>query len=185
MRTDEYTPAYDLAIDPSVSSLGIAFFCEGRLVYAGCVRPTEEEVCSTKEALIVRSLDWHVTGEGIELEKELRRVKRVCIEEPQAHHSKRAPVEKLFRLQSVVGALTYVFDVDGNQIKTVYPRDWKRQMSKKVGNARALKRLTKEEQKTIELTRNQKLNTDILDAVGIGLFAFCPSRWSVKGSPFR
>ena len=131
--------ALTLAVDPGASS-GWAIFDGRLLVRAGCARPC------------VRFTDPFDV---------------LAIEIPQCYPGDPTPVQDLIALAIVAGR--WIGMHDSAKLVRYYPREWKGQLPKKVGNDRTLGELTEAEIATIAFPRDAKGRTDVLDAIGIGL----------------
>jgi hypothetical protein len=99
-------------------------------------------------------------------------VRRVVIELPQSYPSHPVPPNDLITLAFLAGR--YAGRVpEGTEVQTVFPHEWKGNLPKDVCAARVRARLSKEELalvKACDVPEKQKHN--VLDAIGIGLFAF-------------
>ncbi len=92
----------------------------------------------------------------------------IAIELPQVYDRSRSKGDPndLVQLAAVVGGIVDRMVVPA----TIYlPREWKKQVPKKIMCERVEGRLTPEERARVELPNNKKLQLDVWDAVGIGL----------------
>lgn len=131
--------ALNLAVDPGASS-GWAIFDGRVLVRAGVARPCVR---------FVEAFD------------------NLVIEIPQSYPNDPTPPQDLIALAIVAGR--WIGMHDGVKLTTYYPREWKGQLPKAVGNARTQGELTEAELATVAFPRDAKGRTDVLDAIGIGL----------------
>lgn len=150
------------AVDPGVREAGVATFEEGRLARAEYVRVDygsgPEQVDRMAEALY-KACGGEDAGEI------------VC--ETMVFRSKRTDAaQDIVQVQTVVGAL--VGWAGGTRVRFVEPAEWTSSRPKTVNHTRIRSRLDAEETEALEraLRRTPKDNhKEILDAVGIGLFA--------------
>lgn len=129
-----------LAVDPGASS-GWALFDVGSrvLVRAGVARPV-------------------LRFAGVD---------RIAIEIPQAYPDERVPFGDLVKVAVIAGR--WIGAHPEAQVAAYFPRDWKGQLPKAIGNQRTLGELSESECAVIEYPRDAKGRTDVLDAIGIGL----------------
>ncbi len=129
-----------LAVDPGASS-GWALFAERTLVRAGVARPVAR-------------------FEG---------VRDIAIEIPQYYpdQKKDVPIQDLISLALIAGR--WLGAHPDAAVRAYFPKDWKAQTPKAIGNQRTLGELSEAECAVIEYPRDAKGRTDVLDAIGIGL----------------
>lgn len=138
-----------ISIDPACAGCGIAIWEDTTLVSAFYRTGTPEEI---------------VTG--------LALADGVSIECPMFYGSKTSKdidPNDLITLAVHVGGLKALFEACGASVNLVLPPEWKRQISKENTKRRAKRELTEEELGAVKLPRGEKVQTDVWDAVGIGL----------------
>ena len=149
-----------LSIDPGVKN-ACAVWYEARLVTA--------QLCAGLGGQV------HTSLEGIEpvvmLARSFGLFDSVVIEKPVVYDTahRKGDQQDLIGLAIVVGALTSALAPYAKSILHVTPAQWKGQTPKKVTEQRARKALTEDELAVVELPRGKKGQTDVWDAIGIGL----------------
>lgn len=152
-----------LAIDPGVKGCGAAWFLhDGKLVRAWYEKEFNPD-----------SDNWDVSWT-------LACVRKVLIEKPQTVGGRavRGDANDLIALAMRIGELSALFRQWGAKVEYVSPRGWKGTQPKDICHKRVRHRL--EAQGTlanVHLPKNKKLQLDVLDAVGIGLYAVFGKRW--------
>lgn len=159
-----------IAIDPGLRCSGVAFFVNGKLERAFLARGSK--AAGTQAWLDMAKA---IKQECIEY-AEIDKFDELVLEFPQVYRSKyqKGDPNDLLQLAAVVGVIA----ATGFYTKINYflPREWKGQVTKEITEARVKKKLSKEELGRIELTKNKKLNTNIWDAIGIGIYYLNGSR---------
>lgn len=150
-----------VSIDPGLRACGIAFWDkEGTLVKAFLAKGDDKLVDARAWAAMVQGLGY---GTFAELTTKFDLV----IEFPQVYPGYRENDNNdLLQLAAVVGAVSSY----AHQDVTVYrPRQWKRQVPKKVMVERIQGRLSEEETKLVS-QHAPSLMHNVWDAIGIGLY---------------
>ena len=158
-----------MSIDPGVKN-ACAVWYEGRLVTAQLCPGLGGQVHSCLEGIEpVVMLAKHFEHVG--------RFETIVIEKPVVYDTKsqKGDQQDLIGLAIVVGALTSALAPYAQGFLHVTPAQWKGQTPKKVTEQRARKALTEDELAVVELPRGKKGQTDVWDAIGIGLW-----RWGNK-----
>jgi hypothetical protein len=147
-----------LAIDPGVHACGVAYFVDGKLIRAGYVKSDKKSAASASNmANEIRT--WALSMS----------VDDCVVELPQVYdrrHSKGDPND-LIALATICGAISCQFP----RVRFVLPKEWGGQVRKEIKNARAWAKLTTEEQGRVNFPSAKSLRHNVLDAVGIGIFA--------------
>lgn len=165
-----------LAVDPSLSSTGVAAFSGGVLVHANTLKVQDRDHTRTLRAQMMADLVLGFIGSA--------RVHLLVVEFPQVYRASKSPGDPndLLGLAAVAGAV--VVAVRPDSILEVTPAQWVGQLPKVRGgrgraqaSARATRirsRLSPAEQVIFD-----RLGHDGIDAVGLGLYAlgrFSPRR---------
>lgn len=131
-----------LAIDPGTKGTGLAYFNKGLLTLA------------------VLERDPYTLKPGPE------QLDEVIVELPRAYGA-RSPVDPndLIKLASVAG---FIAGISGaSTLWYVHPQSWKGQTPKRIDNERTIRHLCDNERRIL----GPKLDHNVMDAVGIGLWA--------------
>lgn len=102
---------------------------------------------------------------------------RVVVEVPQVYPGGRGKGDPNDLINLAFSAGRYVAACGTDNVTTVKPREWKGQIPKPkkgeeyIVKLRALKRLTPAEVRRIEVPKSKLRETDVFDAIGIGLYA--------------
>lgn len=152
-----------IAVDPGLRHCGIAYFYKGILGYAGLVRNPETTARGARAwiamaravAARIQRFDWEkgVVEDQEQYEGASNRVNRADLTE----------------LAHVAGAVALVLGARGSDVESPLPKQWKGQLPKDVCNRRIEAKLTPLEAVVIE--REGALTHNIIDAVGLGLWA--------------
>jgi hypothetical protein len=165
-----------IAFDPGLREAGLAVFKDGVLTFATLVQSKEKKarggrawwfMGSAVRAALVNVV--YLGGEPGIFRKPFTFVSEI----PQVYRegkSANVDPEDLTNLTGVVGAVIGFLDPD--EVETYVPAQWKGQVPKEIHNRRIIATLTPNEQ---TLLANVKcpvsLKHNVVDAVGIGLFA--------------
>jgi hypothetical protein len=148
-----------ISVDPGVRHAGIAIFAAGVLTTAFLVKePSAINWASVCEVAYSAVYDAGVTNT-----KDIEGV----VEIPQAYRGSPVPPGTLIDLAAAAGAIRGAI---GGVWTMVYPRVWKKQVPKAIMNTRILERLSPDERSRISLPKNKARQTDVIDAIGIGLY---------------
>ena len=153
-----------VSIDPGVRGLGLARFEDGVLKGAGYVRAFEGDVaCVGLTDALQSSFRTPL--------KTLADIDELVIEKPKVYdvrHQKgdqRDIVDLAIAVGSIVRALSHACVVT-----LVEPSGWKGQTPKAISVERTIKALSPNELAQVILPRAKKLQLDVWDAIGIGLW---------------
>ena len=92
------------------------------------------------------------------------------LEDQQIYRNSGVDAHSLLAVSRVVGAVA--FHVPAKKVELVRPATWKGQVPKEICNRRTYSRLTPSEKILVELANcSESLKHNLLDAVGIGLWA--------------
>ena len=149
-----------ISVDPGKKEAGIAVWEDGELACA----------------FLARGEDWDLTAfqaYATLLQRFPEQVIHGCeliIERPQIYQQKhlKGDPNDLVLLAYMAGAFAgYI-----GSFKPVlyYPREWKKQVPKKIMVERIKSKLSKDEHRRVELPRAKSLHHNIWDAIGVGLF---------------
>ena len=99
--------------------------------------------------------------------------KHLAIECPQVYPNQPVPPNDLITLAIQVGRYAQLALGFGSRVTTVLPHEWKGNMPKDVCAARIMKALSAEERAIVDAVKLPKTKRhNMLDAIGIGLYAF-------------
>lgn len=143
-----------LAIDPGVKHLGVAEFRAGRL--AGC-----DLVQAGKRSIFEALHDFA---------EKLGPVDILAIEKPQVYRLSKGDPNDLIDVARVVGAAEYLWRA--SELREYRPHTWKGNAKKEAVEGWICKRLDSTE--TLRADRDMeygRLNHNIWDAIGIGMYA--------------
>ena len=153
-----------ITIDPGLRHCGAAFFINGKLERAFLVKGSKNPSPQAWLDIVKNIRQEFLYYDEIDKYDEL------VLEFPQVYRSKfqKGDQNDLLQIAAIVGCIS----ATGKYSKISYylPRVWKGQVTKEVTEQRVKKALSKDELSKIELTKNKKLNTNIYDAIGIGLY---------------
>ncbi len=152
-------PDLMVAIDPGMRGCGVALFRDGLLEQGTYVAGHDNAQ---------RSAAWLAMVGAVRDFIGARRVSHLVVELPQVYiqaKSKGDPND-LIQLAAIVGGLCVVFE--GAPQKIYLPAEWKGQVPKEIVHARAMQRLSDDEQGRISC-RKKALMHNAKDAVAIGL----------------
>lgn len=171
------------SFDPSVNSLAVTIFENGLVYRAGLVKLSKDPWVPYREYhprnRIVAAIDDFQFENHEELSSLLGICRRVAIEEPRVYPDQRSwkgDPDDIIQLALTIGCLINDCERRGAKVKTWKPADWKGQISKEITEQRVIKKLTEEEADRVELPTARKEQFDVIDSVGIGLWAFT-NRW--------
>ncbi len=155
-----------ITIDPGLTGIGVACWESGELTEA-CIVVDDGYygISLTRRLLRIADLSYDMMV--------AHKSKKLVIECPQTYGGRaaRGDANDLIALAQLVGGITVLFgrDID---VQQVTPSEWKGSAPKHVTEARAREKLSGEEKLRIEIPRSKKQQTDLWDAIGIGLWAF-------------
>jgi hypothetical protein len=136
--------SYDLAIDPGACTGWALFGGAGGFVACGIGEPPFDTA-----------------------------IRRVVIELPQVYPNHPVPPNDLITLAFLAGRYVGTSASAGADAATVFPHEWKGNLPKDVCAARVLARLTPDECAIVDRLKVPKGKLhNVMDAIGIGLFAF-------------
>lgn len=141
-----------LAIDPSWSCTGWAYFIEGKLDVCGFIKEQKNITQLVKQMGNV----WYDTP----ISSRVRVVIELPVIRPQ--RVERAEPNDLMKVAFVAGICAGVF---AGEVETISPQKWKGNRPKKVDNPYTLSLLSAAERQKVPK------NDNTIDAVGIGLWA--------------
>ena len=145
-----------LTIDPGTKAMGWALWDENKMTLCG----------------LARGKTW--TSAVTAMPK--LKVDKLIIEDQQIYRTSRIDAHSLLAVARVVGAAVAYYDFCPHLL--VKPREWKGQLTKEICNQRTLARLTEEERSLISAALcPPSLKHNVLDAIGIGLWAIRKRRW--------
>ncbi len=146
-----------IAIDPGVHHCGLAVFDDEVLGHAQIVLATE------KRSLIT-ALN-HATDVFVDT--------RVVIEQmtTTGNRARRGRTNDLLNVSVMIGRIFEWADNSYGHPELVPIRKWKGQATKTVTFNRCQKKLSDDELKVVDLPKDKKRQTDVWDAIGIGLWA--------------
>jgi hypothetical protein len=170
-----------LAVDPSLRSTGWAWFVGGALARVGRnTRKATDDAIARRAANMAEAVLLNFSGVVID---------RLVVEWPQVYRAARSKGDPndLLGLAAIAGIL--VSGVEG-RADTPTPREWSGGVPKatrgdplkSARGVRVWSRLRESERAVLEST---KINHDVVDAVGIGLWAlgrFAPARYTGGGA---
>lgn len=159
-----------LAVDPGVIRAGAAFFCNGTLVDAWlttavCWKWTARDIIAT-----LWERHYSIYGDdGRRVWPDLK----IVVEIPQIYVGARQKgrqkdlVDVALMAGMLLGAAASMTD----DFVVVRPAEWKGQLPKEVIEARVKERLSCTEQLRIRLPKKKSLQSNVWDAIGIGMWA--------------
>ena len=150
-----------LAVDPGIRGCGVAIFAGTDLARAGYVKNECKSGNGPREAAMMA---WKIQAWA-----ELYEIGGIAVEWPQVYRSAklRGDPNDLLPLSAVAGALAALFP--DAQVSATRPAEWKGQMPKDICHARVIAQLGDTERRRIAPAG--ALTHNVLDAVGIGLYA--------------
>jgi len=180
---DMREPQFTLSIDPGIRGCGVALwnwgYIKDGLIQAKYIcgskgkdvtRGSNEKnvTCGSKEKDVTRS--WYEAGLGVDA---LVRswggvVREVIIEWPQIYRHSKGDPNDLLLLAGVAGIYTQKYS-HSSKIVLYKPAQWKGQIPKPIHHKRIIERLGSAIDR-VELPKNKKLQADVWDAVGLGLY---------------
>lgn len=158
-----------LAIDPSLSSTGVAIFDPYGMTH---VLRSASLVKGDKPAAVLAERCHYVVSEILHGLATV--VDVVVVERPRinaATHGSKADPDDLLKLAILCGAIAQAFQSRGCKVLFIKPDAWKGQAPKEVTTARAVARLSDAEMRCVSLPSAAGLQHNVWDAVGIGLWA--------------
>lgn len=159
-----------VAVDPGLRGCGVAVFYAGLLTWASYVRSPEK----TKRG----GAAWIAMG-GAVAEALGRKLGPInypgsvgYVEYPQQYDGAGHTADRgdISELTAVAGGLALVLRGYCAEVRTPKPREWKGQTPKEIHVARTARKLSAAEMATLEPCP-ESLRHNVLDAVGIGLWA--------------
>lgn len=159
-----------ISFDPGLREAGLAVFQDGTLAFATLVRAQGKErggkAWKEMGLSVFRTLNAHFPYA-------LVREGRFVSEIPQVYRegkSANVDPEDLTNLTGVVGAV--IGFLDPAEVETCVPAQWKGQVPKEIHNRRIISTLTPNEKAVLDAIKcPASLKHNVVDAVGIGLFA--------------
>ena len=154
-----------IAVDPGLRGCGLAYVVDGGLRLARYVESTER---TERGGVAWSAMAWalaHVVR-GLGIGWDIGVIENPKQYEGAAHAANR---EDISELSAVAGAVSVILSVGGQSIVSPLPSEWKRQVDKKVHNARVLERLTADEVAAVTWPIGS-LRHNVIDAIGLGLW---------------
>ena len=156
-----------LSIDPGKKHAGCALFEDGELINAYLVKADKD---------LAQAQGWPLTtamaiGQSI-LDRFPPGMLEVCVyEQPKVYRTmgSRDKANDLLELAVMSGSFIGLYSEKIERICTYLPKEWKGTVPKNVMIKRIIGRLSDEEKSRVELPKNKARQTDVWDAVGIGL----------------
>jgi hypothetical protein len=160
-----------IAIDPGKAHCGVALFDDrGTLIQATCIR-AEDPKGSPAERL-ASLLEEARCLTGMHPEEIFRHsVRQVVVEEMEYHPNRdTSHPNDLLAVQWMGATLGGVLHNHADGPIPVPARVWKKQVPKKIHHPRILAKLSAVERDAMDSKLTKKFRTDMLDAIGIGLW---------------
>src|SRR3990172_12772115 len=169
-------PTFQIAIDGGVSILGVSIWRDGELVKGGPIQFSKEPLIARSSyhirSAVVAAIDEKQFDDGSEASEFFRFASEVVIEEPMVVAGWTKDPESLIQLAITVGCLIWYCESRGAKVETTKPQPWKGQLSKEITRQRVIKKLSEVEASRVELPSAAGLEHNVIDGVGIGLWAF-------------
>jgi len=151
-----------LAVDPGVINAGVAFFKDHTLV----------------DAWLQTSLCWRDTARDIRDELSRRHAPwlenlQIAIEVPQIYTGakQKGRQSDLIDVTLMAGMLLGVMQSFTAGVQVFQPAEWKGSVPKEVTEARVRERLSPDELARVRLPKAKRLQHNVYDAIGIGMYA--------------
>ncbi len=153
-----------MAIDPGVRHAGISYWKDSKLVEALLIRHKHGYVDLAQLVFNHTYMSGHH-----------RRLDEIIIEKPRAyseHAKQKGDQNDLIELAIAIGQMSALLLQGTTEITLLYyyPDEWKKQMPKEVTTKRIKSALSSEEMAVVDLPTSKKLQFDVWDGVGIGLY---------------
>jgi hypothetical protein len=149
-----------LCLDPGTKAAGIALFEDSGILHS---------------AWLAQGTAWHETADAVLESMHTAKVnaagvREVVLEKMQVYQDMPIPPAVLITLSLMAGRVTGRFAQWAGKPVEYEPKKWKKQVPKPIKIKRIQAQLTPEETARVRLTGKKKLDHNIFDAVGIGLY---------------